>query len=107
MEYIIWIGLGAIVLLCLIIAFVKSKSGTKPSADTKSLIGETGIVTEEISNIKSTGTVKLAGKSWKALAADETGIPKNSKVIVKSLNGEKLVVEWVRFAAAIENKIKM
>ena len=56
-------------------------------------IGRIGIVTEDIDNIKSIGTVKLDGLEWSAKSANDTLILKDTQVKIVAIEGVKLVVE--------------
>ena len=80
---------------------LKAKGKTATNADM--VIGKTGIVTEEITNDKFAGKVKVAGQEWSAVTADCSEIPKNAKILVKEISGVKLVVEVVRFTAPVNN----
>ena len=72
---------------------LKEKSGTKTNVD--ALIGQSAIVTEDISNINSKGTVKLSGLEWSARSVDGTDIPAQSQVTIKNIDGVKLLVEKI------------
>ena len=76
-----------------------------------SLVGEEAVVTEEIDNLRSTGTVQVHGQQWtarlteeaeaamKAADADGAGhgaIPAESVVVIRAIEGVKLMVEPVR-----------
>ena len=76
-----------------------------------SLVGEEAVVTEEIDNLNSTGTVQIRGQQWtarasedaeaqaKAAAPDSSGhyvIPVDSIVVIRAIEGVKLMVEPVR-----------
>ncbi len=76
---------------------LRAKGKTATNADM--VIGKTGIVTEEITNDKFAGKVKVAGQEWSAITADGSEIPKNSKITVLKIEGVKLVVEIVKFAS--------
>lgn len=61
-----------------------------------SIIGKEGIVIETIDSIKGVGQVKLGAEIWSAKSfTDNCIIEKDTKVIVKEINGVKLVVEKV------------
>lgn len=79
---------------------LRAKGKTATNADM--VIGKTGIVTEEITNDKFAGKVKVAGQEWSAIAADGGEIPKNSKIRVLKIEGVKLIVEIVKFASVTE-----
>lgn len=56
------------------------------------VIGQVGIVCEDIDNIKATGQVKADGKIWTARSVDGSLIPKGSDVIINRIEGVKLIV---------------
>ena len=55
-------------------------------------IGKTAIVTEAVDNDSSKGRAKIGGVSWKAVSADGTDIPEGEIVVVKDIDGTKLIV---------------
>ena len=56
------------------------------------VIGKTGIVTEKIDNIASSGLVRVNGAVWTARSADDSVIEADEKVIIKEISGVKLLV---------------
>lgn len=56
-------------------------------------IGKTAIVIADIDNVKAVGQVKVGYSIWSAKSADDKVIEKDTKVIVKAIEGAKLVVE--------------
>ena len=56
------------------------------------VLNQTGIVVEEIDNVKATGQVKVDGKIWTARSADGTVIPYDSIVKTEKISGVKLIV---------------
>ena len=56
-------------------------------------IGKTAVVITDIDNIKAVGQVKVGYSVWSAKSADDTVITKDTKVIVKAIEGAKLIVE--------------
>lgn len=60
-------------------------------ANIEELIGKLGIVIEEIEPLKSTGMVKVNGELWRAKS--DTFIPKDTKVRIKKINGNTLIVD--------------
>ncbi|MBQ3055941.1 MAG: NfeD family protein [Clostridia bacterium] len=70
---------------------LKNKN-TKTNVD--ALIGESALVTEEISNICERGEVKLHGLRWSARAKDpDCIIPVGTQVEVLEVKGVKLIVK--------------
>ena len=57
------------------------------------VIGQIGIVTEDINNIDGKGQVKADGKIWTARTSDNSLIPKSSEVIIERIDGVKLIVK--------------
>ena len=56
-------------------------------------IGKTAIVIADIDNIEAKGQVKVESTVWSAKSADDSVITKDTKVVVKAIEGAKLVVE--------------
>lgn len=55
------------------------------------LIGDTGIVIMDIAE-HAPGQVKIKGQIWTAVSKSGTSIPKDSEIIVHSIEGVKLIV---------------
>lgn len=61
-----------------------------------SLIGETGIVIEEINTIKADGQVEVRGQIWSAKTEESEGIiKKDTRVEILEIQGVKLVVKKI------------
>ena len=73
---------------------VKYFNKDRVRTNVESLIGQEAIVVSEIDNLEQAGRVTLQGKEWTA-RTEKNGvkIPVGSVVIVKSINGVKLIVE--------------
>lgn len=68
-----------------------NKNPVRTNAD--SLIGKTGVVIEEISNLDSTGQVQIQGQIWTARAQkEETKIEAGARVTIEEIQGVKLIV---------------
>lgn len=68
---------------------------TKTNAD--ALLGEVALVTEEISNVREQGEVKLNGLRWSARAEDPARvIPEGAQVEVLEIKGVKLIVKEIQ-----------
>ncbi len=67
------------------------KSSYKTNID--SIIGVEGIVTKDINNVMGGGEVEVMGKKWTALSSDGSVIPAREVVIVKKVDGVKLIVK--------------
>jgi len=79
----------------------KIKKGGIHATNADRVIGKYGIVTEEITDDKFAGKVKVSGQEWSAVTEDGSEIPKNSKILVKSISGVKLIVEHIRFESPV------
>ena len=63
-------------------------------SNVEGLIGKQAIVVGEISNLEGVGQVTVGGQEWSARSADDdVRIPVGTVVIVKEVNGVKLIVE--------------
>ncbi|MDE5605652.1 MAG: NfeD family protein [Eubacterium sp.] len=56
-------------------------------------IGQTGVVTEAISNIDAKGQVKVDNQIWSARSENEESISEGTKVTVLRIEGVKLIVK--------------
>ena len=93
MEYtVFFIAVVLVAAAYLLIAFSKGRDSIK----LKNLTGESGIALCDIAD-DTPGKVKINGEEYTAKAQNDTQIPKNSKVSVKSQSGDTVVVEAVRF----------
>ena len=84
----------AIIVLCLTRPLVKKvlKVG-HIHTNVDSVIGRIGAVTVDIAGPGEVGRVLVDGQDWSAVSEDGSFIPKGEKVLVKSIEGVKLVVE--------------
>lgn len=59
-----------------------------------SLIGQTGLVTEDIDNLNAKGQVKVKGQIWTARSvSDDVQLHKGEKVVIESISGVKVIVK--------------
>ena len=69
-----------------------NKDRTKTNAE--SLIGQHGLVLEDVDTLKSTGRVEVNGQEWSAKTDEPDGyIGKNTVVVIDGIQGVKLVRE--------------
>jgi len=72
---------------------VKKLNVGKEKTNADNLIGEICYVTEDIDNIKGTGSAKINGLTWTARAEDDAlKIKSGTKVSIKAIEGVKLIV---------------
>ena len=90
---IVFLGLS-IFLLVVARGIVKKKLAVrKTNLNADSLIGKTGVVQEPINNISETGSVKIAGLIWTARSVNGEEIPEGAVVIIRDIQGVKLICE--------------
>ncbi|HNY26730.1 MAG TPA: NfeD family protein [Candidatus Sumerlaeota bacterium] len=65
----------------------------KYNTNADALIGQTGCVIEAIHPASRTGRVKIGGEDWRAVTVDESDIEAGQKVLIKGIDGNKVVVE--------------
>lgn len=65
------------------------------SMNNKAVIDKNGIVVQEIDNLNSKGQIKVNGELWSAISEDDEVIKKGTTVIVKDIQGVKLLVKKV------------
>lgn len=70
----------------------KFSSAKIQPTNTDMLLGKEAIVTENVDNIRSTGAVKVRGIVWTARSEDGTEISEGEVVIIKAIQGVKLIV---------------
>ena len=69
-----------------------NKNREKTNVD--SLIGQTGLVTQDIDNLNAKGQVKVRGQIWTARSiSDEVKLHEGQKVSIESISGVKVIVK--------------
>ena len=95
-QLILFLGVSLVLLIFTRPVAVKimNKDVTKTNAN--SLIGKKSVVIQTIDNLAQTGQVRISDIEWMARSASEdVVIPENTVVIVKEIQGVKLIVEEV------------
>lgn len=78
--------------------FVKKiMSFKKEDTNLGRIIGKKGIVVTDIDNKLGVGQVKVLGNVWSAKALDDEIIKKDSMVVIKKIDGVKLIVEKLNY----------
>ncbi|MCR5179014.1 MAG: NfeD family protein [Lachnospiraceae bacterium] len=73
---------------------VKYFNRDRTRTNIESMIGRQGIVTAEIDNIQGCGQISVGGMDWSARSVEqEQKIPVGSVVIIRAVDGVKLLVE--------------
>ena len=69
-------------------------SQKKEKTNVDSLIGKTAVVTAEVSNLEGKAVAYAKDQTWKARTTEDTAvIPVDARVLVKAVEGVKLIVE--------------
>lgn len=92
---IVFIVISLTLLLCLRPIIKKMLNKNTLNSNIDEIIGKKGIVESEINDV-NLGTVKIHGVLWNALSLDKVPISKGSHVIVKNVNGNKLIVKEIK-----------
>lgn len=82
----------SLVLIVFTKPMVKKLKSTNEKTNADRLIGCEAVVLEKIDSLEGTGQVKVMGQVWSAKSESGTVIEKAEKVIVKNIEGVKLVV---------------
>lgn len=84
----------SILLLALTRPFVKRLAKKEPEmTNSDANIGKIGVVTEQIDNLASLGSVRLDGLEWSAKSESGEIINVGEKVVVTAIEGVKLIVK--------------
>lgn len=70
--------------------FINPKK-VKTNAD--KVVGQTGIVVQDINNVEATGQVKVDGQIWTARSTGNNVIASGNEVIIEKIDGVKLIVK--------------
>ncbi len=94
-QYIIFFVLSIVLLLLFRKQLEKLIKSRKKEAHTNlsAIIGTEGRVEEEINNFLAVGRVTVNSQSWSARSANGDIIPKDAKVVIKRIEGVKLICE--------------
>ena len=93
-QIVIFVSASVVLLFAtrpLVKRLMRKKKGTETNLDL--LLGSKALVLEDIRNDYGTGTVKINGIVWTARSADGTDIEKDTFVIIKEIQGNKVLVE--------------
>lgn len=97
-QVIIWVALSLFMVIMsrtfFKTIFVKSP-GENYKTNVDVLIGEHGVVTEEIDNVKGIGRIKVEGQDWAARSENGTIIPVGKSVEIIRYEGVKLFVKVI------------
>ena len=90
------------VLLAFLQPFVrKFVSPKKTATNADMVLGREAYLTEEVDNIRGTGSLKLDGKEWTVRSVDQSLLPAGTLVKIVRLEGVKLYVTPVQTTTAV------
>lgn len=93
-QFAVFAGVSAVFLIFtrpLVKKFFRKTKTVYTNADR--IIGQEGVVTEEISNLENKGQITVLGQVWSAKSQDGTIIPSDKTVTVCSIHGVKAIVK--------------
>ena len=90
---------SSVILILATKPFVKKFMNKKNIAtNAYSLIGKTGLVIQEINNIKGIGQIKVGGEIWTAQSEDNSIIPINTEIELTKIDGVKAIVKPIKIS---------
>ena len=95
-QIILFLVVSVVLLIFTRPALAKIFNGRLEKTNIETLMGVVAVVSEDIDNLKSVGTVLVNGMEWSARSiSDSVVCRKDEKVVVKNIEGVKLIVEKV------------
>ena len=96
LQWGLFLGVSLILLIFTRPAAMKFMNKGVSETNVNSLIGKKAVVIQDIDNLAQTGQVRIIDVEWMARASREGDkIPKDSVVVIKAIQGVKLIVEKV------------
>lgn len=93
-QLILFLGVSLVLLIFTRPVAVKIMNKDVTKTNVNSLIGKKAVVIQPIDNLAQTGQVRISDIEWMArTSSDGVVIPENTVVIVKEIQGVKLIVE--------------
>ena len=93
LQWIIFIAVSVIALIATRPLVKKATKSTTEPTNADRCIGQTAVVTEDISNVDGKGQVQVGGTVWTARSSDGSVFRKDEKVTVERIDGVKLIVK--------------
>ena len=94
----IWLQVLAFLIVSFLLLYftrpiaVKYFNKSRTRTNIESMIGKQAVVMSDIDNIQGIGQVKVNGMDWSARSFDDVTIPAGKVVIVRAVDGVKLLV---------------
>lgn len=93
-QLVVFIVVSLVLLICTRPALIRLMKKRRLKTNIEAIPGKTAIVTKEINNLLSTGTVEINGLSWTARCEDDSEvIPVGSMVEILRIEGVKVIVK--------------
>ena len=90
---------SSVILILATKPFVKKFMNKKNIAtNAYSLIGKTGLVIQEIDNVKGIGQIKVGGEVWSAQSEDNSVIPVNTEIELTKIDGVIAIVNLIKIS---------
>ena len=93
LQVVLFVALSAATLILTRPVAEKYLSKNRIPTNADALIGKTAVVTEDIDNDETVGTVKINGQIWSAYTEDGGFAKKGDKVTVTNIQGVHLIVK--------------
>lgn len=72
---------------------VKHINNKAEKTNVESMVGKSGLVVEDIDNVKAQGRVKIGGMDWTARSESGESIAKDTLVVIQAVEGVKVIVK--------------
>ena len=92
-QWILFVVVSAIALVCTRPLVRKLTHFRRQDTNAGRCVGQIAVVTQEINNTAAAGQAKVLGSIWTARSARGTVIPAGTEVVVRAIEGVKIIVE--------------
>lgn len=96
-QWILFIAVSLVLLIFTRPVAVRYMNKDVEKTNVERLIGQKAVVIQEIDNLNQTGLVRVGDVEWMARTkSDDVQIPEKAVVVIKEVQGVKLIVEEVK-----------
>ncbi len=92
-QWILFVVLSAVALVCTRPLVKRLTDFRRQDTNAGRCVGQIAVVTQEINNTAAAGQAKVLGSVWTARSARGTVIPVGTEVVVRAIEGVKIIVE--------------
>lgn len=92
-QVIVFLAVSIILLVLTRPIAIKYFNQERHKTNVDSLIGQKAVVTEAVNSLQATGKVEVNGMEWSAKTEDSELIEENAVVLIRGIQGVKLIVE--------------